>query len=871
MAGVLRKYSLVLALSALILQGAFATHNRAGEITYTQISDLTYEITITTFTYVLSQADRPQLEVEWGDNSTSIANRESITYLPNYYKKNVYRIRHTYPGPGIYKIVVQDPNRNYGIINIPNSVNVVFSISTILMVNPAMGPNNTPILLNPPYDKAALGYRFIHNPAAYDVDGDSLSYSLTVCTREDGKPIENYTLPKASKSFYIDEITGDLVWDAPVEVGKYNVAIEISEWRAGVKIGIVVRDMQIEVYDTDNTPPEIDSLNNICVEPLDTIDFDVTARDNDGDLVSMLSTSGVFLFDNCPAEFDSISSAPGYSLYHFRWVPGYETVRDQPYDVLFKAEDNNEEIELVDINMVRINVTGPSPNLLSANPEGKFIRLSWDPYPADTILGFNIYRREGATTFVPDSCSGGLPSSLGFEKIAYVSGSGSQQFIDTGGSGSLESGKEYTYRIVAVYPTGSESKASNELTATLITGIPLITNVSVVQTSDVSGKIFLAWITPDTITAPGPFIYNIYRSPGFTGDSYQLINSFSTPVLVDSSLTDSMLNTAGTAYIYKVELINNEPGNVFMIGDPGIASSEFITLSPGDRKVKFSIEKNTPWLNNRYDLFRYNENTMTFDSVLSTNVTEFADTGLVNGTEYCYYVRAIGGYITPPFPSYLENLSQQACMTPYDNEPPCPPVLSLSTDCDSLFNQLNWQVEDQECYNDIMGYNIYYRANFDESLTLLETINDKNIFSYKHYPGEYVAGCYGVSAFDLNGNESNMSGVLCVDSCNFYEIPNVFTPNSDGINDILQAKTSGLVESVDFKIFSRTGLMIFQTSEPKIMWNGTYKGKLVSPGVYFYQCDVYEQRISGIELRHLSGFVHVITEKNASAVEIQYK
>ena len=43
-----------------------------------------------------------------------------------------------------------------GVKNIPNSVNVVFSISTILTVNPAMGRNNTPVLLNPPYDKAAL-------------------------------------------------------------------------------------------------------------------------------------------------------------------------------------------------------------------------------------------------------------------------------------------------------------------------------------------------------------------------------------------------------------------------------------------------------------------------------------------------------------------------------------------------------------------------------------------------------------------------------------------------------------------------------------------------------------------------------------------
>ncbi|MBG0858126.1 MAG: hypothetical protein IQL11_01390, partial [Bacteroidales bacterium] len=63
---------LVLLINSLIIS---ATHNRAGEITYVQLSDLTYEITITTFTYTLSFADRQQLDVNWGDNSISTASR----------------------------------------------------------------------------------------------------------------------------------------------------------------------------------------------------------------------------------------------------------------------------------------------------------------------------------------------------------------------------------------------------------------------------------------------------------------------------------------------------------------------------------------------------------------------------------------------------------------------------------------------------------------------------------------------------------------------------------------------------------------------------------------------------------------------------
>ena len=211
------KYLLAICFIVLLLgRESFATHNRAGEITYRQISDLTFEITITTFTYTLSAADRNSLEVNWGDNTLSVAPRIEEVYLPNFYKRNKYVTTHTYPGPGIYQIVVQDPNRNYGVVNIPNSVNVVFSIKTTLMINPAIGYNNTPVLLNPPIDKAALNHIFVHNPSAFDYDGDSLSYSLTVCTKEDGLSIENYTFPPASDTLYVDPVTGDLIWDSPM-------------------------------------------------------------------------------------------------------------------------------------------------------------------------------------------------------------------------------------------------------------------------------------------------------------------------------------------------------------------------------------------------------------------------------------------------------------------------------------------------------------------------------------------------------------------------------------------------------------------------------------------------------------------------------
>jgi gliding motility-associated-like protein len=856
---------LLLILNSMILS---ATHNRAGEITYVQLSDLTYEITITTFTYTKSFADRPQLDVNWGDNSISTAPRINGhgEILPNYYKKNIYKIIHTYPGPGMYKIVVQDPNRNFGVRNIPNSVNVVFAISTILYVNPAMGRNSTPVLLNPPYDKAALGYVFIHNPAAFDPDGDSLSYKMTVCEREDGRPIENFTLPPATHFIRVDSITGDLIWNTPADTGKYNVAMEIQEWRKGKKISSVERDMQIEVFETNNKPPVNLIPKDMCVEVGDSVDFIVSATDANKDRITLKATSGIFTLNSCRAIFTRVDSVAGFASSRFRWKPCYNAVRNQPYNIVFKADDNNSELMLSDIDNMNIKVLGTSPVLDNALAEGKFIRLIWESYGTTAVAGFNIYRREGASSFTPDSCTAGLPASTGFLKVGYIAGSITTSFTDTDNGQGLQFGKEYYYRICAVFNNGTESKPSKEMSSNLISGIPIIRNVSVTKTDADNGSIYLAWQKPADSISP-PYEYRIYRAKGVSGTEYSMIKSFITNDKNDTVFAGNSLNTRDYGYIYNISLRSKG----FIVGDSSYASSVFITLSPGDGKTRFVINRNVPWINSRYDFFRLNDITMKYDSVGTTSQLTFTDFGLVNGKEYCYYIKSTGGYFDKDLPKDLINFSQITCVTPVDNEPPCPPDITVTSQCDSLYNTVRWSITDPLCFEDVAGYNVYFKMINEEKLTLLTTINDKNTFSYRHYPGDIISGCYSVSAFDAKGNESEKSNMPCVDSCNFYEIPNVFTPNGDNINDRLVAKTSGLVVKVDFKLFNRNGLLIFSTDKPRIDWDGTYKGRIVSPGVYFYQCEVFENRINGLEQLHKSGFVHVITVEGAKVKKVETK
>ena len=66
------------------------------------------------------------------------------------------------------------------------------------------------------------------------------------------------------------------------------------------------------------------------------------------------------------------------------------------------------------------------------------------------------------------------------------------------------------------------------------------------------------------------------------------------------------------------------------------------------------------------------------------------------------------------------------------------------------------------------------------------------------------------------------------------EMPNAFSPNGDGINDIYRAKNSyqSIVE-FDAYIFNRWGQKIYEWHDPAGGWDGKFNGKDVKQGVYF--------------------------------------
>ena len=83
--------------------------------------------------------------------------------------------------------------------------------------------------------------------------------------------------------------------------------------------------------------------------------------------------------------------------------------------------------------------------------------------------------------------------------------------------------------------------------------------------------------------------------------------------------------------------------------------------------------------------------------------------------------------------------------------------------------------------------------------------------------------------------------VIC-NNTNIF-IPNTFSPNGDGVNDVFYPRGKGIAQIRAFTIFDRWGNVIYQKTnfginDQQAGWNGTYHGKKADQGVYLYSVDV---------------------------------
>lgn len=859
------RFSLFLLMMSVI--SLYATHNRAGEISYRHLSGLTFQFTITTYTYTPSPADRPQIEIFWGDGSNAIVNRNNKVDLGNDISKNTYITNHSYSSMGSYHITFEDPNRNAGVINIPNSVNIPFFIDVLLIINPFMGNNSSPVLLNPPIDNGCVNVPYYHNPGAYDVDGDSLSYKLIPCMGYNGENIPGYSYPTASNSISIDPITGELTWDSPQLVGEYNIAIEISEYRRGILIGKMVRDMQVSIAACDNQPPEIFTIIDTCVTAGESLNIDILVTDVNSSQVTLSATGAPLLLPSSPATIQNSSGPPPITS-KLVWNTNCSHVKKNRYSITLKATDNGPIINLVSFKTIYITVVAPKPENLIAIPQGNTITLNWNREICSNAIGYKIYKRIDSYPFEPDICETGLPDYAGYQQIGTTNSISDTSFVDDGSIIPVYHGNEYCYRVFAFFADGAESYVSDEACAYIANDAPLITNVDVVETDVSLGKINIKWVAPpeiDTILVSEPYFFKLYRA-----SSREPIYTELGTITFDQeySFDDQNINTKELTYFYKVEFWGQGETSPIIAETSDPASSIFLTSNPIDNALMLNWGLSVPWQNVAYDIFKYNQDLDQFDSIATTTLQTYTDFNLINGVEYCYLIRSKGGYFTPDtlFPFY--NHSQKVCDIPIDNVPPDLPLVTITTDCESVL--ITWSYNNDTSYLDVFQYYIYYRLNYQSEYVLIDSILG---FGEPCYPYScevelenrpHITGCYRLGTIDSVGNSSPLSPEVCfdVEDCMTYTLPNVFTPNNDTYNDLWIPFPYTNVDKIDLFVYNRWGRKVFHTTNPDVEWDGKdYLSKEpVSDGTYYYSCDIVLQTLNGLKKIPLHGTVIIITE-----------
>lgn len=147
---------------------------------------------------------------------------------------------------------------------------------------------------------------------------------------------------------------------------------------------------------------------------------------------------------------------------------------------------------------------------------------------------------------------------------------------------------------------------------------------------------------------------------------------------------------------------------------------------------------------------------------------------------------------------------------------------------------------------------------------MLAEINNINTLEFEHALTDIIPNCYGISSFDSLNNECTLIDTVCVQYCPIYKLPNTFTPNQDGSNDIFKPYPFRFVDKIEFKLINRWGKQVFETTDPKINWDGKDEsGNPLPDGVYYYSCIVY---YSGFQANlkakdQLTGFIELLRGK----------
>ncbi len=363
----MKKYTLAFLATLLVLIGtlssqqAYASHAAGGEITYSWLRDSTYLVTFKFYRQCAatgpgtgtqasdalnqilcywSDCGVPAVSVSFDSRTGPViasvscgGNQCTVTNstIPGY-EEYVYTKQLTLPSRcNSWHFSTSVGSRNTTQNLIPDQA--VFYIESTLNNAYAQG-NSSPIFSVKPVPFVCIGRSYNYNNGVFDVNNDSLSYEMVLPRQAVGNcgsdtlslnygtllgqeyNVQTNPLP-TQYTFNFNNRTGQIYFipqGANVTTGSYGIAMKITEWRNGVKIGTIIRDIQV-IYRT-NCPNSPDPTFSTTPAGSSGVNFTSTRVEAcvNKPLVLCVTGNSSDTLEHLMMESNNLLSAPGSSL-----------------------------------------------------------------------------------------------------------------------------------------------------------------------------------------------------------------------------------------------------------------------------------------------------------------------------------------------------------------------------------------------------------------------------------------------------------------------------------------------------------------------------------------------------------------------------
>ncbi len=358
------KKFLLIALTMFLGTSLYSTHIMGGEINIIDVGNNQYFVNLLLYRDANpNTASMPtgSTAINVSDVLTGASTFHSLTedpllsgFMIPFFPYNVefyyYRDTITISTPGDYNITWTSCCRNGAIQNLSYPLSESTTIATYYKKQVGV-TNSTPLFLVPASVYLAQNIPWVYNPLPFDMDGDSLYWSITDPLNSVGTPCAGFVLPSSDPTnpFTLDPNTGNITWTANL-TGNFVASILVEEYRGGQLIGSVTRDMQFIVVPTPLGTP---SIANSSWDPNPNVvpEYNLTENQNvnliivgdhsDPNATIQLDAFGeaIDIVSN-QATFTTSSTGNGAEVMGaFSWTPQPSETRANPYATVFRVSD----------------------------------------------------------------------------------------------------------------------------------------------------------------------------------------------------------------------------------------------------------------------------------------------------------------------------------------------------------------------------------------------------------------------------------------------------------------------------------------------------------------------------------------------------